>query len=531
MLKALFRKQMSEIGAFMFTNVKTGKRRSSAGIAGYAVLMVFLAITLMFTFGMIAFTIVPLCEVGLTWYYFGIMTLVAIAFGVLGSVFTTYSGLYLAKDNELLLSMPVKPMYILFVRMSGVYIMGLIYSAVVMIPALFAYFTEAPQTVLTVIFSVMLIFIVSFIVLVLSCVLGWVVAQIASRLKNKSMITVIISLSFIAAYYYFYSKAINLLSSLVENGAQSAEAFRKWGYVFTVLGKAAEGNVIAFALALNGSLALVLLCLYVLSLGFTKLATMNPGSAKKKKLKISDKSGSIGKALLGKEIKRFTSSANYMLNCGLGIVFSLVIAVAALIKTNTVRTVAFSLFSGGYEDLFALIICAASCMMAATVDITAPSVSLEGKNIWIAQSLPIDFYEILKAKLSVHLIFGLIPTVLCTVALLFVFMVDIASSLVTIASVILFTVLCAEFGLFINLKLPNLNWTNEVAPIKQSAAVGIALFGGWGVVVVLGVLYYLISSYVSAFFYLCAVSAVFAVLTVILNIWLRNKGSRIFASL
>ena len=41
------------------------------------------------------------------WLYFTLMGLVAIFLGAFGSVFNTYSSLYLAKDNDLLLSLPI----------------------------------------------------------------------------------------------------------------------------------------------------------------------------------------------------------------------------------------------------------------------------------------------------------------------------------------------------------------------------------------------------------------------------------------
>ena len=49
----------------------------------------------------------PLHAAGLGWLYFAMMGLIAVLLGAFGSVFTTYSTLYLAKDNDLLLSLPI----------------------------------------------------------------------------------------------------------------------------------------------------------------------------------------------------------------------------------------------------------------------------------------------------------------------------------------------------------------------------------------------------------------------------------------
>ena len=60
--------------------------------------------------------------------------------GVIGSVFNTYASLYQAKDNDLLMSLPIPALYILLIRVAGVYIVGLFYQLLVMIPTAIVYF-------------------------------------------------------------------------------------------------------------------------------------------------------------------------------------------------------------------------------------------------------------------------------------------------------------------------------------------------------------------------------------------------------
>ena len=40
-------------------------------------------------------------------------------------------------------------------------------------------------------------------------------------------------------------------------------------------------------------------------------------------------------------------------------------------------------------------------------------------------------------------------------------------------------------GLFLGVKTPTLTWTNEIMPIKQGAPVVIALFGGFGYIMLM----------------------------------------------
>ena len=108
MLKTLVKKQLMEIFRSYFYNAKTNKKRSTAGIIAYILLFAALMIGLggMFT-GLSVSLCAPLTQAGMGWLYFALMSLLAIFLGAFGSVFNTYSGLYFAKDNDLLLSLPI----------------------------------------------------------------------------------------------------------------------------------------------------------------------------------------------------------------------------------------------------------------------------------------------------------------------------------------------------------------------------------------------------------------------------------------
>ena len=136
------------------------------------------------------------------WLYFVIMGMLAIFLGAFGSVFNTYSGLYLAKDNDLLLSMPIPVRIIMASRLLSVYLLGLMYSGIVILPVIIVYWCTVPLTAGILLGGVLLLLVISLFVLALSCVLGWVVAKISLKLKNKSFITVVVSLVFFGAVLF-----------------------------------------------------------------------------------------------------------------------------------------------------------------------------------------------------------------------------------------------------------------------------------------------------------------------------------------
>ena len=138
MLKLLVKKQLFEIFRSYFYDAKKNKARTKGATIGYIVMFVLLMVCLLGTmFGVLSNTMCgPLAEMGMDWLYFVIMGMMAVFLGAFGSVFNTYSGLYLAKDNDLLLSMPIPVRVIMTSRLLSVYLMGLMYSAIVILPAI-----------------------------------------------------------------------------------------------------------------------------------------------------------------------------------------------------------------------------------------------------------------------------------------------------------------------------------------------------------------------------------------------------------
>ena len=87
------------------------------------------------------------------------------------------------------------------------------------------------------------------------------------------------------------------------------------------------------------------------------------------------------------------------------------------------------------------------------------------------------------------------------------------------------------FGLFLGLKMPNLNWTSEITPIKQSAGVMIALFSGFGYTVLLCAGYMLLNGWKLGFVgYMSLFGAVTLALCAVLYFWLKKRGCNLFAA-
>ncbi|MBE6601782.1 MAG: hypothetical protein E7637_04675 [Ruminococcaceae bacterium] len=530
MTKALLKKQFLEIFAWFRYNARNGKRRKGIALFGFAALYLYLFGFLGYFFFMFADGLAPLYSIGKGWISMLIMSLVGILLGVIGSIFSTYNILYRAKDNDLLLSLPIPPSKILFVRLLGVYLMGLLYELLVMVPTLIVFFQHAKPSVAGALFAVLLPFVLSLFVLTLSCLLGYVIAWITARMRRKNLLTVLAALLFMVLYYFGYSKMMTALSKILMY-ADALESKLRWIYPFYHLAMGTEGNLLSMLISTAIFALLFAVTVAVLAKSFLKLATTNRGEKKKVYRESRVKAGGVSSALLKKELRRFLSSPVYMLNCALGSVFMVVLGVLVLIKGRNLLSTVSATPMLGTEGLTVLIFAASLCMIASMNDVTAPSISLEGKWIWLVQVLPVRPIDVLLAKLKLHLWVTLPPLWFFAAASLIVLQPTWYYLLLLLLVATVFAVMMALIGLCLNLKFPNLKWVNEAVPVKQSMSVLLSMFGGWGIVLTAGLLYWLTMDFLSPVLFLGIVVCLIAAACILLWQWLRTRGAKILAFL
>lgn len=540
MLKVLLKKQLMEVFRMYFYDAKKNQKRSTGGVIAYFAL--FFGIMIGFLGGLFTTLSSKLCgglvSVGLNWLYFVIMAGISIVLGAFGSVFNTFSSLYLSKDNDLLFSMPIPPKYIIASRLLNVYLLGTMYSAMAFVPSLIVYWIKADTGFMNgldigfpeIICGIAMMFVISLIVLILSCILGFGVARISLKLKKKSFATVAASLLFMGAYYFFYFKAQSLITKLLENATVYGEKIQGSAYVIYLFGKAACGDFKALLIFLAAIAILTMLTWLLLKKTFLSTATATGKVDKKVYKEKTVKEKSLFSALLSKELSKFISSPNYMLNCGLGILFIPVCGIIILVKGNSVIEIlqkAFQDYPGCIYIIFATLIIGLVSMN----DLAAPSYSLEGKNIWILQSMPIPAKMVIRAKTAMHLILVGVPVIFTLVCGLIVIKAGVLLSLIIIALVLSYVAFSALLASYFGVRMANLSWTNEIIPVKQSTPVFISMFGGWGLTVAFAGIYMAVGYHLPATFYTGIWTVIFMASAIILGSKLSKKGAALFEEL
>lgn len=534
MFKALLKKQLLEINSYLFQNKKTGKLYSKGKIALfvalYGLLFAFIGVSCFFAVGGLC---KALSEAGLSWLYFALVGLGSLAVGVFGSVFNTYASLYRAKDNDLLLSMPIQPFKILATRIIGVFFSALLYQSIVYIPALIARFIYAPVTVGGVAASIILWFVMGALATFFTLILGWVVAAISARLKNKTAVTVILFILFFGLYYYAIMKAGDYITKIIGASENIAAAFKSWVYPFYCFGIAAEGNYLA-VLGFSAATALLLfLACFIMAKTFINITTgaksANKVRYKEKRVKVKPAS----RALFSREAKRLFSSATVFLNCSMSSIMSVFLAVLLFINKGT----ADRLFTEAgdsanmVKNLLLLIFLAVCLMVTLLNNIGGPSVSLEAKTLDITRSLPVKTSEFLWAKQKLHIIMTATPVAVFAVSVAVVLRFSAIESVLFAVNGAVFVLFGSAFSLALGLKFPNLKWTNETVAVKQGTGNMLAILGGMGIAVLLGAGLYGLGLLIPVEYCMIVSAALFAALTAWLNVWIIKRGAEIFESL
>ena len=533
MLKLLLKKQLFEIFSPYFYDAKKNKARSKASTVMFFVLFALLIVGLLggiFTFLAIGLCR-PLASANLSWLYFALMGGIAILLGAFGSVFNTYAGLYLPKDNDLLLSMPIPVSTLVAARLFGVYLMGLMYSAVVILPAVIVFWVTTGITLFSVFGGLMLTILISVFVLTLSCLLGWVVAKISQKLKHKSVIAVLASLVFIALYYFVYFKAQSLIQDLLANAAEYGAQIKSSAYPLYLFGSVGAGDIKAILIITAAVAVLFGLMWVVLSRSFLHIATSTGKTTRVAYKETTIRQQSVDTALLSRELKRFTASPSYMLNCGLGTFLMPLCAIAVLWKGKNLFAMLDAMFAETAGSV-PLLLCVILCGLASLNFMAAPSISLEGKSLWLMQSLPVNPWKLFQAKIRMQLLLTDLPLLLCIVCAAIVYPLPPLWLFVIVLFAVSYTLLSALSGFMLGVKMPTLTWTNELMPIKQSAPVVIILFGGMGYTVLLFAGFLLLPGWMLGFTgYMACFIGVNVVLCICNYLWLRKTGMTRFAEL
>ena len=493
MMKALLKLRLRAMFVGFLQQSRQKKKKSKGMAVLFAVLYLYVAVVVVgmmcLMFGQLA---QPYHAMGLDWLYFAMAGLMGLGFAVFGGVFTTQNQLYDAKDNDLLLSMPVTPAMILMSRMIPLLLFNMLFVGLVMIPATVMYGILVEFSILNFLIQILAVLVVAFLAQALCCLLGWGLHWVLSKM-NKSFASMLYMVLFLGVYFSVYSQAGNILNSMAAEGAQIASALQSWVWPIYALGRGCNGEILYFLSFAAISGAAFALVYWLLSKTFLKAATSRRSAARKKLNLGRTKTASPVDAIVFKEWRHFLGSPVYLTNMGIGILLTVALAVVGVVLRGKILET-LGVMGLDMQAYYPLIICGLLAFLTCMNFVSAPSVSLEGKNLWILKSMPVSGQKIIGAKLKFHCLLTVPAAVLAGLVLSVCYGCGAVEILLCTLLPGVLSVLCGLVGMVFGLKWVRLDWLSEAYPCKQGAAVGITMFAMMGVPVVLGICYVVLNS-------------------------------------
>ena len=530
MLKVLLQQKLLSVGAWITGASRKRKTQSKASAIGFFLIM-------LYAFGSVAFLYYNLLSVlaepfraaGIGWLYFAFVSVMCFGMMFIGSVFSAKSQLFEAKDNDLLLSLPVKSSDILLSRLFLLAVIDLAMGLLVMVPAALVWIQNGGFDGAGLLFFVLSLFLIMLTALSVAALFGWLLSLVTARLPgNRTLSTVIFSLLFLGAYMYLISNMNQMIFRLAED---PEPAMRTLGSIAPLvwLGHAmAEGNVPAMLKSMLLPLFSFAVMYVLLSRSFIRTVTTK---ASRKKIQYRGNTEgllSVNRTLLRREWNRLTTSSAYLLNSCFGNIIALIGAVVLLIKKNALLPL---LQEPGLSLLLPGLFLLSAAGIGAMTMLTAPSVSLEGKSLWIVRSMPVSTQDLLRAKLRLHCLIGTVTLLPLLIVMLLVLRPALPMALVLVILPIVMVCYSGVVGLWSGIRHPNLDWTTEAQAVKSGVDVLIDMG------VVFGTLFLPVIAYIlfAAVLPLSAVAGGFTVLVILLTLllyrWLMTRGADRFEQL
>lgn len=533
MIKLLVGIRIKLILSSMFGKKKTsGIALSIFGLIGYCFFVNMFAAPIVFG------TMLALKGSSYEWIPISLVMGTAMFLCFIGSVFTAQQQIYESKDNQMLLSMPIKPGQILLSRIFAIAIFNMIYALPFFTGSAIGYciYSVSMGPIQLIPLLILLISYVSMIVFItmLTSLLAWGVSIIMSKITNKTLISTVLYMVFFAIYFYAIFNLDNLGEAIEKNADKLSSGIMTFARPIYYMGASVVEQNILFVAAFLVSLLIPAFLMYiVIKKSFFKIL-LHENKSKNKMLKHSDKdfnSHSAFIALLQKEIARFLRTPMYFLSYGTSIFFVAMMLAYLFIKKDKFEDVVELLSIYGVSSTKALPAIFSMLLyqfVSSGAVLTSASINMEGKNIWIIKSLPIKTIDIMLAK-------GLVPVIILlpifeveSLLLIFLFKISGSAMILLLLMPIFTMIFFSMFGLYINLNHFKLDWLSENEAFKRAGGPTIASFSSMGSTVLFVILYLLIFSNIMGFFgFMWLILAALVLGSMVMYAMLKNNAEKL----
>ena len=232
------------------------------------------------------------------------------------------------------------------------------------------------------------------------------------------------------------------------------------------------------------------------------------------------------------ELNRYLNTPVWIINTFMGTILIVGVIIWLVIDKGAA---VFSLASsvGLPSEAAPLSIAILLCMSSALTFASCSSISLEGKNLWILKTMPINTRQMFLGKVILNILLVTPFIIIGSIVLWLTLGLSVWQFLLILIMPISINVFISFIGLLINLIYPKLDWESENAAVKQSMATMITTLIGMAVVIVpvIGIVIALTSGLWSITLLSVVILAVYIVIAALAVVLTMTKGKKLFEKL
>ncbi len=416
----------------------------------------------------------------------GLMALAGGALILVLSVFATKGLLFGFGDYDVVMSWPVSVRAVAASRVSNMYAYNLVYAALFLLPVGVVYALRAAPPWWYYPLYLVLTLLMPVLPTLLGAALGTLLTGATARLKKRNALNIATQLALVMALMVVSFRTSTSMADISARAdSLSSLAARLYPPAQWFQNALAEGSALDALWLLLSAAAAGALMIYVAGKSFVAINSLLASVPRGKRfvMRAHLRSG-VRTALYRVEKARYFSSTLYVVNTAFGYVMLLAAGVFSIVKPELLKE-AFAAPEMG--SVRAAVPFALGWILAMSTT-TSSAISMEGKTLWIVKSMPVSVRDWLESKLLLDLTLAVPFTLVGCALVAFGMRASAFETLWLVIVPLAYALFFGVFGLWVNIRLPKLDWQNETEVVKQSMATMIVVFSGMGAAAIPGVL-------------------------------------------
>ena len=443
--------------------------------------------------------------------------------GFLFGFFQAQGYLFQYKDFDLLGPLPIPQRIIVAAKLSMMLVFVYLFALIMVMPTYGVWWYVSEASIIQFLLFLPMALVAPVPLMLLGSFVSFIFRKLTQKWINANVLQTIFSVMFILSFAFFNFFSNEILPKPWISFLEQIDIVGSW-FVNGIV----NSNVLLVILFLLLHISIFIAFVLVMSGPLLNMNQQRTNLVYKRREKIPQHVQSVMKHLMMKEWQRFVGTSVYFINTGFGILMLSIITMVSLFVPDTILELKQFMLAIQIEPIW--LIFGVIGLALSTVYTPAVSLSLEGKNINLLKSLPIQAWTIIRSKIYFNLVITLPIVLMTSLVGAILFQIEVLTIALFLVVLVLFTVLLSIFFMYLNLWFPRFDFHQEVEVVKQSLAALVAVFGGFSII---GALIWLVLDPLQGldtYLQLTSLMVIESLLIIISGWFLRKDAQRYFQS-